>query len=970
MSSFTYDRDGRQLTKTTTRTTPAGPETLTSRYSYDALGREEQQTDPDGTTTQTSYDPLDKVLETVDKLGRRTRHTYDEMGRLLKTEYPDGTAVHNTYDPEGRRLTTRDRGGRTIRYEYDAVGRLAKTTYPDDSMVTSAYDGAGQLIESVDSRGNQTKYSYDAAGRRTRIQDALGNENIYAYDAVANQIGTTDAKGETTTFEFDDADRLVLARLPDGTSEAIAYDRVGRKISTTDAAGKTTKYVYDKLGQVTNVIVAMSQTSTYAYDEYGNRIAETDVNGHTSRFEYDKLGRETRRTLPLGASERRTYDAAGNLLQRIDFRGAKTTYTYDLNDRVLSRSYPDGTAVSFTYTPSGQRATVTDARGVTSYEYDSRDRAVKITDPSGRVLTYEYDREGNRLSLKMRAGTTELVTSYEYDSLNRLEKVIDPGGRLYSYSYDPNSNQAALRYPNGIVTTRSYDRQNQLTDLVSRASTGSILQSYSYVLDAAGHRARVTEAGGVVRDYERDAAYRLTREQVSRSASPVYEGRFALDRAGNRLSLQEVDVGGAVTTTTYGYDDRDRLVSAGSRVFAWDDNGNLSHGTSTRIASARWDFENRLIEVILADGTKVSHGYDVDGNRVRTEVTPEGGASGVTEYLVDPSQQLASGRAAAAISQVVAEFDGSGSLSAYYVRGDELLAVTRPSGSRFFHSDGLGTVRLLTDTDQGVTDTYSFTAFGTPLSRAGSDVNPYLFAGELFEPTTGLYFLRARWLDPEVGRFLSSDPMPADPLSIDRSPYAYASGDPVDFVDPRGLYTQSFGYAVEDEIEDQYSATHPGDVVTYGKWARVGKNFRLKPDILNHSKALFNEIKPLSFLGIAGGVARMGIYLASLEDYSPDMVWRPPFQPIYPQGVPTFVNNVQGILFYSDNAEIVNEFFMVVVTSQLYELLRNPKAFTTALDELAAIRRLVAVSSSVNSAELENEVGTATTLSVYGGGFI
>jgi hypothetical protein len=183
-----------------------------------------------------------------------------------------------------------------------------------------------------------------------------------------------------------------------------------------------------------------------------------------------------------------------------------------------------------------------------------------------------------------------------------------------------------------------------------------------------------------------------------------------------------------------------------------------------------------------------------------------------------------------------------------------------------------------------------------------------------------------------------------------------------------GLYTQGFGYAVENEIQPQYAADHPGQIFTFGKWARAGENIRLKPDILNHTIKKYNEIKPFSFSGLIAGPIQMGIYLASLgpDGYSPDAVWEPRYQPIYPQGVPTFVHNVQGILFYTDSAQVVDEFFKVVVTTTLFDLLRNPKFFSSALDELAVIRRLVSVAASTKSAELEGDVATGVAFSVYG----
>ena len=188
---------------------------------------------------------------------------------------------------------------------------------------------------------------------------------------------------------------------------------------------------------------------------------------------------------------------------------------------------------------------------------------------------------------------------------------------------------------------------------------------------------------------------------------------------------------------SYGYDELDRLLTENGTTYGYDANGNLTSKSGE--ATYTWDFENRLVRVDKTDGTVVTHAYDADGNRVRAEVTSPGGSPAVTDFLVDPS---------GALSHVVAESDASGNLIAYYVRGsDDLLSVVRLTEQRFYHADGLGSIRVLTDESGLLTDTYEYTAFGELLQHVGTDRQPYHFASEPFEPTLGFYYNRARWLD-------------------------------------------------------------------------------------------------------------------------------------------------------------------------------------------------------------------------------
>lgn len=776
VTTYTYDANGNRLTETITRTTATGTETLTTTYTYDREGRLGQATDPDGTATQTVYDALGKQIATIDKLGRTTSYTYDDLGRLIRTAYPDGTTEETTYDAEGRRLSMTDRGGRTTRYTYDALGRLALTTFPDGAFTTNTYDDGGRLIATTDALSNTTRYGYDAAGRRTVITDSLGLTMTFAYDANGNQVAFTDARSNTFTYEYDTLNRRIRTIFPDDTDQRTAYDPLGRRIAETDQAGLTTQFAYDALGQLIGVTDALSQSTSYAYDELGNLVRQTDANGNTTSFEYDPLGRQTRRTLPVGASETMAYDAAGNLVRRTDFNGATTLYTYDdFNDRLTRRSYPDGSSVAFTYTATGQRATATDARGTTSYTYDSRDRLMSLTYPDGRRLDYGYDAQGHRTSLVAVIGATTLTTTHAYDALNRLATVADPAGRVYTHTYDLNGNRESLSYPNGIVTAYTYDRLNRLTNLVTQRATGQVIQSYAYTLGPAGNRTRIDELDGTARAYTYDELYRLTGETVSGGLS--YANTFTYDPVGNRLT--QVKTVTSTTPINYAYDARDRLLTENATTYTWDDNGNLR--TKSGEATYFWDFENRLIRVEKTDGITVTHTYDADGNRVQTRTTLSDGTTLVTDYLVDTSGPL---------SQVVAETDGSGNLTAYYVRGDDLLAVVRSgSRTRFYHADGLGSIRRLTDEADNVTDSYTFSAFGELYGRTGTDPQPYQFAGEPFDLNVGFAYHRARWYDGKVARFVRMDPRAGDafdPQSLHK--YVYAQDDPTNRTDPTGTF--------------------------------------------------------------------------------------------------------------------------------------------------------------------------------------
>jgi RHS repeat-associated protein len=797
LATFTYDANGNRLTETRSRTFQGSVETLVTTHTYDGSSRLLSTRYPDGTESRSTYDALGNTTTARDELGRVTIYEYDALGRLVKTTYPDTTFEEYTYDAEGRRLTSTDRGGRVTTFEYDALGRVTRTEFEDGSFSLNEYDAAGLLSASTDANGNRTRYEYDAASRRTKAIDALEQETVFTYDANGNQLTVTDARGKTTEFRYDALNRKIETIFPDASSMLTEHDSLGRRILERDQAGRETRFEYDALGRLTKVVDALLQETSYSYDEVGNRIHQTDANGHLTTFEHDRRGRETKRTLPGGSFETMVYDAAGRLSTRTDFNGALTSFAYDAADRLLERSYPDGTDVRFTYTANGRRETATDERGdVTNYVYDSRDRLTALTDPEGRTLSFGYDGQGNRTSQTAQVGARTLTASFAYDELNRLTTATDPLGRVHGHGYDEVGNRALLTHPDGSSTAYQYDDLNRLRQLATTHPAAGTIQSYGFTLGPSGNRERIDEAGGTVREYAYDALYRLTGETVSNASSLVYQKAFVYDPVGNRLS--QVTAGAGAASIAYTYDSRDRLTSEGSRAYGWDANGNLL--TKDGEAAYSWDYENRLIGVVMADGTVVEHAYDADGNRVRTEVTPATGPPGATELLVDSSAPL---------SQVVAEIDSAGNLTSYYFRGIDLLSVMRPTGpstwsTRYYHADGVGSIRKLTDESGNVTDSYTYTAFGELLEHTGSDPQPYAFTGEPLDPNTGFQYHRARWLDPRTGRFASADPFSGgmfDPLTLHK--YLYAANDPLNGVDPTGLFgiaTLSVGLSVMNII--------------------------------------------------------------------------------------------------------------------------------------------------------------------------
>jgi RHS repeat-associated protein len=167
--------------------------------------------------------------------------------------------------------------------------------------------------------------------------------------------------------------------------------------------------------------------------------------------------------------------------------------------------------------------------------------------------------------------------------------------------------------------------------------------------------------------------------------------------------------------------------------------------------------------------------YDADGIRWKKTVNGVG-----THFVVDKNRDF---------GQVLEERDAAGNVQIAYIYGDDLISQeTTAFGFRFYHVDGQMSTRQLTDSGANVTDTYTFDAFGVTLAQTGATPNTYLYTAESLDAQLGFYYLRARYLSQQVGRFISLDPFPGvadEPQTLHK--YAYTRHDPVNLTDPSGL---------------------------------------------------------------------------------------------------------------------------------------------------------------------------------------
>ena len=392
------------------------------------------------------------------------------------------------------------------------------------------------------------------------------------------------------------------------------------------------------------------------------------------------------------------------------------------------------------------------------YRYDKKNQLLAKTAGGRTLVSYAYDADGNRTAC---TDVTGNCTKYTYDLLGRMTGVRDEKtGFLATYEYTKAGDLKKVDTP-VLHTAYAYDGDRNLTALrtmaAGDASVEKILADNTYRYNKNGQRTEKTTLAGTTK-YTYDVLGQLIQEN-----NHIY----TYDRAGNRTSVQTDD-----RREIYSYDRgrlRNRTVErqqdpAGSQTYTYryDAQGNtLSDGENTYL----YDCLNRITEVKTKAGDIQKNHYDAEGLRSQME---ENGK--LVSFIY-------------ADREVIAEEDEAGE-HIRYIRGHELLASDSERARTYYHyaCDEMGSITDITDCDGTVLNHYAYDAFGNRTVEEETVENRFGFAGEMLDAVTGQYYLRARFYNPVIARFLSEDTYYGDGLNL----YAYCHNNPVGYVDPSG----------------------------------------------------------------------------------------------------------------------------------------------------------------------------------------
>lgn len=776
-TTFTYN------TGNTVVTDPQGNSTT---YAFDFFYRQISKTDPFGVVTDYTYDTNSELTAVTDGNGDTTLYSYDGQGNLLSLVdavgvslgNPNGYTTSYTYDSQNHLLTTTDANGNTSTYTYDAHGNVLTITDPLGGVTSYTYDayGARTSVTSPDGGQHVTSYTYDTYGDRVTSKDGMGNTTTTAYDADGRPVKVTDPLGHSISTTYDADGHILTATDALGHQTSYTYDADGNQLSTTDADGYKTSYTYDAMNRRVGVTSPDGSTTATGYNANGDMTSQTDGNGHITTYTYDADNRLTSQTDPLGYTTTYSYDGAGNTIMKVDANNQATAYGYDADNQLVQVNYADGSSTSYNYDGVGNRLSMTDATGTTTYTFNQTNRLTSVTNPAGYTLSYSYDAAGNETGMMYPDGRT---VSYTYDNDNRLSSIIDWANRTTNYSYNAAGNLIKITLPNGVTTTYTYDADSRVTSLTNTEPAGAI-SVFHYTLDADGNRIKDVVKGKDVETgtltYKYDSMGRLI-DVVNPDKS---SDQYTYDAAGNRTKLVQV-FGKTSKTTTYTYNAANELTGMLSgkttTTFGYKGNGNLNSRkqgkTSTRYV---YDVANNLVTVTTGT-TKIQYTYNGDGFRVGKSVT-SGTNTTTTQYVLSPSK----------LPDVMEEITSQGTTTDD-LYGTALLAssvLSSPDSPSYYSYDAQGNVRDVTNSSGAVQVQESYNPFGT-LSKVSGSPTEFQFDGQQDDPEDSLIYMRGRYYDPTVGRFIMRDTMPDSPgIPQTLNTYVYSNNNPITFSDPSG----------------------------------------------------------------------------------------------------------------------------------------------------------------------------------------
>ena len=822
------------------------PDGVTTRFTYDALGRREQTAvvEDSGTAgisltndrvTEREVDVIQKMVDFGDGSQVYTFHrtrTYvynDEAGPQTKVlvstsedeVYGRGSIQTNASGAETRSYRSTASNGDWTEKQVQASGAYTKTTVDDGLPVSVAQYAADDTLL------HETTIAYDAFNRRETVTDSRTGTTSYAYydNSQIKQITAPDPDGTgplsslVTAYEYDEMNRQVKVVKPDASEVHTEYDQRGQVVKTWGSETYPVEYDYDDQGR-------MRTLTTWKEFDSQNGAAETEwvynaERGWLERKEYDD-----------GNGTDYEYTPGGRLATRTWARtSAVTHYAYtpfgDLwaVNYVDSQNTPD---ILYNYFQSGNHKKVVDGQFGASpfggnafpgsapalaterytYEYGYRLDLLPETEKISGLMSFDgtltrtYQTGSGSDSVVGRssgyewvANTATNTVTYAYDLAGRLEDVSD-GVDTFNYGYHT-TNGNLLASVSGPVHDVVYEYEpgrNAMKSVENTETVGTntLVSRYAYTYNELGQRVDRTQSGGAVTNSVDSFEYDDL-GQVTSSTNDVYTAQtawnpsYSYDDIGNRAGTN-TDLNGSQDYTANLLDQYTDIGTPAVQP-SYDDDGNMTDdGTGWTFT---WNGENRLIEA--TDGTTTLElEYDYQGRLIKKT---ENGLSEM--YVYDGWNRIATYAGGTLQETNLWGLDLSGSL-----QGAGGVGGLLKEGGMYPLYDANGNIMQKLDSNGNALMSVTYDPFGNLID--GTLVGDYGFSTKMLIQGVNWYYYGFRYYDPETGRWPNRDPI-AEQGGVNL--YGFVGNDLIASVDVLGKCKLSYRKARDADAPGKYKSS-------------------------------------------------------------------------------------------------------------------------------------------------------------------
>ena len=824
---YTYDFLGR-VTKTST--TISG-QTKIETKSYNKNGTVVAERDVDGITKSYTFDSLNRLLTTnmikgSNSLNTRNEYAYGDVSIYTGkgNESVSNVYIERTYytNDSGKQVLSSekyiDKSGNTIREKADGI----YTDYTYDNKGNAITTFVIGVNESDSSKGKLSLSLYDENGKNTVniVNPAVQNNEFKAddnsivkktvYDEKGNESITTDGNGVETTYNYDES------------------SRVTKVISASNKTEKTeTNIQYDIFnddGTISSKIIDANGNSSYdTSNAAGLQVEVKDgdtSNNITTKFEYDESGNKTKELFTNGAYKEYKYNAKNLLTETIYYdeegiRTLKIDYLYDDNDKLISMvdsKFNGNDEVPYHYTyyeyddfrrligyseinSSSKPSTSVINKNKIVYTYNVNDRVTDINYPDSddevKGLKFIYNEDGWLTKIQAKIKKNFLINTMDY--------------REYSYHVDGKVKNIK-EYRNFelqddyILKTYEYDVFDRVTSMkyVDSSNLDKIMESYSYTYDknnnitskkvVNNYPAKESDKINETKKYTYDALGRLVKTDLTNHSTGKNSSiTYGYDKVGNRTSMTKDG-----STTSYEYNELNQLTSSieskggketSNKTYTYDVNGNQTKekdSVTNITVENTYDVDNRLSTSITVNGTKEvvnqENLYNGNGKRIQKK---EG--NNVVNYFYQDGVVL-----------YTSDKDGNKTSQNFVGIDGNVIGTIRYSSEGFeyytYNKDVQGSTTSVVGKDGTSPVTYDYDDFGVTTTIGDSSFfNEVCYTGGIYDVSTGLYYLNARYYDPNNGRFVTQDTYRGEinnPSTLNF--YTYCANNPIKYVDPSG----------------------------------------------------------------------------------------------------------------------------------------------------------------------------------------